>query len=416
MGYRCGKVGSRRPACAGAVQGMDCSTVRSDALRGGFDRTRVPTVDPPKVLVIDDEEIARVSCRRVLAREGISVSLASSGREGLEILMREPHDLVLVDLKMAEMDGVEVVRRIHAFDPTIVTVIITGYATIESAVAVMKEGAYDYLPKPFTPDELLIVVRRGLEKRRLDLESRALREEKEAMERNFVTMVTHQLRSPLAAILQYFEVLLAGIGGELSESQREMLQRAKDRLESLMALINDWLDMSRLNEGDIVNRLRPVDLKQCLDEALKGLEWSARQKNVSLLVDIPQDLPRIQADPDTFREVLSNLVSNAVKYNRTGGRVTIRARAQNGSVRVEVEDTGLGIDEKEIPFIFEQFYRARDREVRAQEGTGLGLAIARKIVRAHGGTMEVKSRKGEGSTFAVIVHAAPAEGTGKERR
>jgi signal transduction histidine kinase len=373
-------------------------------------------VDPPKVLVIDDEEIARVSCRRVLAREGISVSLASSGREGLEILMREPHDLVLVDLKMAEMDGVEVVRRIHAFDPTIVTVIITGYATIESAVAVMKEGAYDYLPKPFTPDELLIVVRRGLEKRRLDLESRALREEKEAMERNFVTMVTHQLRSPLAAILQYFEVLLAGIGGELSESQREMLQRAKDRLESLMALINDWLDMSRLNEGDIVNRLRPVDLKQCLDEALKGLEWSARQKNVSLLVDIPQDLPRIQADPDTFREVLSNLVSNAVKYNRTGGRVTIRARAQNGSVRVEVEDTGLGIDEKEIPFIFEQFYRARDREVRAQEGTGLGLAIARKIVRAHGGTMEVKSRKGEGSTFAVIVHAAPAEGTGKERR
>lgn len=394
---------------------MDCSTTRSDGLRGGFDRTRVLKVDPPKVLVIDDEEIARVSCRRVLAREGISVSLASSGREGLETLMREPHDLVLVDLKMAEMDGVEVVRRIHAFDPSIVTVIITGYATIESAVAVMKEGAYDYLPKPFTPDELLIVVRRGLEKRRLDLESRALREEKEAMERNFVTMVTHQLRSPLAAILQYFEVLLAGIGGELSESQREMLQRAKDRLESLMALINDWLDMSRLNEGDIVNRLRPVDLKQCLDEALKGLEWSAKQKNVSLLVDIPQDLPRIQADPDTFREVLSNLISNAVKYNRTGGRVTIRARDQNGSVRVEVEDTGVGIDEKEIPFIFEQFYRARDREVRAQEGTGLGLAIARKIVRAHGGAMEVKSRKGEGSTFAVIVHAAAAEGTGKER-
>ncbi|SMC25264.1 His Kinase A (phospho-acceptor) domain-containing protein [Desulfacinum hydrothermale DSM 13146] len=363
-------------------------------------------MDPPKVLVIDDEEIARVSCRRVLAREGMTVGLASSGREGLELLMREPHDLVLVDFKMADMDGVEVVRRIHAYDPSIVTVIITGYATVEGAVAAMKEGAYDYLPKPFTPDELLIAVRRGLEKRRLDLESRALREEKEAMERNFVTMVTHQLRSPLAAILQYFEVLLAGIGGDLSESQREMLQRAKDRLESLMALINDWLDMSRLSEENIVSRLQAVDLRACLDEALKGLEWAARQKNVSLHVEIPQDLPRIHADPDTFREVLSNLISNAIKYNRVGGRVTIRARGQNGSVQVEVEDTGVGIDEREVPFVFEQFYRAKDREVREQEGTGLGLAIVRKIVRAHGGTIQVVSRKGEGSIFRVVVHAA----------
>lgn len=366
-------------------------------------------MDAPKILVIDDEEIARVACRRVLAREGMQVTLASSGREGLEKLMCDPCDLVLVDLKMPEMDGVEVVRRIRDFDPSIVSVLITGYATIESAVAAMKEGAYDYLPKPFTPEELLIVVRRGLEKRRLDLESRALREEKEAMERNFVTMVTHQLRSPLAAILQYFEVLLGGIGGDLSEAQQEMLGRAKERLESLMQLINDWLDMSRLSEGDIVKRLQPTTLAACVDAALKGLEWAAKEKKVTIEVDLPRDVPSVQADPDTLREALSNLVANAIKYNREGGQVAIRARHEGPCVVVSVEDTGVGIDAKEIPFIFDQFYRGKDREIRAQQGTGLGLAIAQKVLRAHGATLTVASEKGKGSVFTFSLHVARGE-------
>ncbi len=125
----------------------------------------------PKVLVIDDEEISRISCERILTRIGIETTKTASGREGLDLLMRNPYDLVLVDLKMPEMDGMEVARRIRNYDPNIVTIIITGYATIETAVTAIKEGAYDYLPKPFTPDELVIVVQRGLEKRRLDRES-----------------------------------------------------------------------------------------------------------------------------------------------------------------------------------------------------------------------------------------------------
>jgi signal transduction histidine kinase len=363
-------------------------------------------VDLAKVLVIDDEEIARISCQRVLKREGIQVAMASSGREGLEMLMREPPDLVLVDLKMPEMDGVEVARRVRNFDPNIVTIIITGYATIESAVAVMKEGAYDYLPKPFTPDELVIVVRRGLEKRRLDRESRALREEKAAMERNFITMVTHQLRSPMGAIFQYLEVLLSDIGGELTEMQREMLERARERLEGLLQLINDWLDMSRIQAGEILHRLQPVSLASCVDAAMAGLDFAARQKGVALTVDVASDLPRVQVDPDTFREVLSNLISNAIKYNRPEGYVRVRGEERDGWMVVDVEDSGYGIEEKEIPFVFEQFYRGKDKEVRKQEGTGLGLAIVQRIVRAHGGKIEVKSEYGKGSTFSVHVNKA----------
>lgn len=363
-------------------------------------------MDRPKVLVIDDEEIARISCQRVLKREGIEVTMAASGREGLEILMREPPDLVLVDLKMPEMDGVEVARRVRSYDPNIVTIIITGYATIESAVAVMKEGAYDYLPKPFTPDELIIVVRRGLEKRRLDRESRALREEKAAMERNFITMVTHQLRSPLGAIFQYLEVLLSDIGGELSEMQREMLERARVRLEGLLQLINDWLDMSRIQAGEILHRLQSVSMASCVDAALTGLDFAAQQKGVTLTTEVAAGLPNVHVDPDTFREVLSNLVSNAIKYNRPNGYVRVRTEEREGWVVVDVEDSGYGIEEKEIPFVFEQFYRGKNKDVRKQEGTGLGLAIVERIVRAHGGKIGVKSEYGKGSTFSVFVNKA----------
>lgn len=367
-------------------------------------------MDPPKVLVIDDEEIARISCQRVLNRESIHVTMAGSGREGLDILMREPHDLVLVDLKLPEMDGMEVARRIRSYDPQIVTILIAGYATIEGAVAVIKEGVYDYLPRPFTPDELLIVVRRGLEKRRLDQESRALREEKEAMERNFVTMVTHQLRSPLAAISQYIEVLLSDMGGELSGVQREMVERIRVRLEGLLELIRDWLDMSRIQAGEILHRLRAVSLASCVDAALAGLEWSAGEKQVKIITSIPADLPRVRVDPDTFREVLSNLISNAIKYNRPRGEVRIGAYEEGDRVVVEVEDTGFGIDEREIPFIFEQFYRSRAKEIRGEQGTGLGLAIVQRIVRAHGGRIAVRSRQGQGSVFSVHIDKSQESG------
>ena len=360
-------------------------------------------MDNPKVLVIDDEEIARISCKRVLEPRGIDVALAAGGREGLEHLLREPVDLVLVDLKMPGMDGVEVAGRIKSFDASIVTIIITGYATIESAVAVMKEGAYDYLPKPFTPDELLIVVQRGLEKRRLDLESTALREEKAAMERNFVTMVTHQLRSPLSAISQYAEVLLGGMCGELTEGQTEVVERIRVRLDGLLQLINDWLDMSRILSGEILDRIQPISALACVQDVVTCFEMPAQEKEISLNYEIPPDFPVIRVDPVTFRELLNNLVSNGIKYNRRGGAVTVRAYEKSNWMVIEVEDTGLGMEEKELAFIFEQFYRGKSPEVREQPGTGLGLAIVQRIVKAHGGKIEVRSTPGEGTVFSVYV-------------
>jgi signal transduction histidine kinase len=177
-------------------------------------------------------------------------------------------------------------------------------------------------------------------------------------------------------------------------------------LNGLLQLINDWLDMSRIQAGEITHRLQPVAIASCVDAALAGLEWSARDKGIEITTSMPDDLPQVEADPDSFREVLSNLISNAIKYNRPQGYVRIRALRQNDWVVVEIEDNGFGVEEKEIPFLFEQFFRSKSKEVRGQQGTGLGLAIVDKIVRAHGGKIEVKSELGKGTTFSIFINTA----------
>ena len=162
------------------------------------------------ILVIDDEEAIRDSCSQVLSKDGYATETAENGQIGLRKIREVKPDLVLIDLKMPGMSGMELLEEIGRIDPDIVSIVITGYATIESAVEAMKLNAYDFLPKPFTPDQLRIVIERGLERRRLTAESARLRREKEMMRENFITLVSHQLRSPLASVKQYFGVIQEG--------------------------------------------------------------------------------------------------------------------------------------------------------------------------------------------------------------
>jgi FixJ family two-component response regulator len=213
-----------------------------------------------RILVIDDEETMRDSCTQVLTKEGYRVEVASDGRTGLSKSQEVAPDLVLIDLKMPGMSGIEILDALREMDPTIVPIVITGYATVTSAVEAMKEGAYDFLPKPFTPDELRLIVKRGLEKRRLELETAALRAEKERMKRNFVTLVSHELRSPLVVAEQYLAVLQEGILDEAPDKQKEVLSRVRERVKELLTLVHEWLDISRIEAGKIVEKFEPLDL------------------------------------------------------------------------------------------------------------------------------------------------------------
>src|SRR4030042_1746040 len=163
-----------------------------------------------KILIIDDEEAMRDGCLQILTRDGFYAEAAENGTIGLQKLRELKPDAVLIDLKMPGISGLEVLEQIPAIDPDVVPIVITGYATVDSAVEGMKKGALDFLPKPFTPDELRIIIKRGLERRRLVQETSRLREEKRKIEENFITMVSHQLRSPVSTVQQYFEVILGG--------------------------------------------------------------------------------------------------------------------------------------------------------------------------------------------------------------
>jgi signal transduction histidine kinase len=355
----------------------------------------------PIVLVIDDEEAMRDSCSLILIKGGFTAVTAENGQVGLEKIKELKPEIALIDLKMPGISGFEVLEKTKEIDPQLIPIVITGYATVDSAVEAMKKGAYDFLPKPFTPEELRLIIGRALERRRLAIEAETLRREKKLMEDNFITMVTHQLRSPLVAIQQYFEVILAGLAGKVDKTQQEMILRARERLDSLLRLINDWLDLARIDRGRIVDKLKPVALDGLLGKQVDFLRPLAEEYGVNLELEPTKKPASVLGDEQMLEQVFSNLITNAIKYNKPKGSVTISLNHDDSFIVVKVKDTGIGIAREHLPLIFDQFYRVSRREDQKIKGTGLGLSIAKKIVEAHSGSIEVESELGQGSTFSV---------------
>lgn len=355
------------------------------------------------ILVIDDEESMRDSCKQILVKDGYRVETASDGKTGLEKIRELRSELVLIDLKMPGLSGMEVLEKTREIDPNIISVVITDYATVESAVEAMKRGAYDFLPKPFTPDELRIIIRRGLERRKLILEASKLREEKRKIEEHFITMVTHQLRSPLVTVQQYFEAILGLMPGETSIKIREMIKRSRDRINGLLRLIDDWLNMARIDSGELATKFKPLNLRPILSEIVTFMQPLANEKRVTIEIQPSDNLPMIQGDKDTLEQVFINLITNAINYNRPEGKVIISIKEEADYLSVEVADTGIGIPNEALPFIFDQFYRVKRDGNEKVSGSGLGLSIAKKIVDAHSGSIKVTTVLGEGSTFIVSL-------------
>ncbi len=229
-------------------------------------------------LVIDDEESIRDSCRQVLERAKWQVITASDGAAGYRLYRECAPDVVFIDLKMPGLGGMDVLSRIVGEDPSVATVVITGYATVESAVEAMKQGAYDFLPKPFTPAELRVVAWRNLEKRLLFIKNQRLQAEKERMKENFMTLVSHEMRAPLAAVGQYIEVILAGLAGTLADKQRQILLQMQGKTEWLMALVKEWLSMSRIQGRIALADSEPFDIEPLVHEAVDLVAPQAREQ------------------------------------------------------------------------------------------------------------------------------------------
>jgi len=358
------------------------------------------------ILVIDDEEAIRDSCCQVLTKAGYRTQTAEEGNVGLQKITEMKPDLVLVDLKMPGMSGMELLEKIAMIDPSIISIVITGYATIESAVEAMKRNAYDFLPKPFTPDQLRIVIKRGLERRRLVVESERLRREKEIMRENFVTLVSHQLRSPLASVRQYFGVIREGFVGDVTDKQKQIIEKASKYLDDLMQLINDWLDMSRIDSGRIAQKFEPVAIEPVLSEVLELATPLAEAGKIAIDLHLGHGISAVCGDRESLKQAIANLVSNAINYTPEGGTVVISTREQGNDLVVDISDTGIGISRDDLPFIFEEFFRVKSSQTLHVTGSGLGLPITKRIIDAHNGHIQVDSELGKGTTFSILLPKA----------
>ncbi|UCH08236.1 MAG: response regulator [Deltaproteobacteria bacterium] len=481
-----------------------------------------PTVDQtyqPKVLVIDDEKRIREGCFKILTKENCLVDMAESGETGLSMIAKKHYDIILTDLMMPGIGGMEVLAKVREQHPDTVGIVITGFATLEHSIEAMKKGAFDFIPKPFTPDQVRVVVSKAVrmtrtlqdiatEKTRLKTivnyleggvlvtdtskniilynpalltmlgydgeplddqplsalttdetltgmidsilglevgefkvlsaeilpgdggkglpDERYLRAQSvpfqnrsgeilgsvtiiddishlkklDEMNSAFVNMVAHEIRGPLSTVLSQVKILTDGLAGDLGAKQADILGKISRKVEGLVELTNELLDLSRIEAGLIVQDKQQVQLMDILNGLVEFMQARAKEKNISLTLN-KADLPLINADGRSMEEVFSNLITNAINYTPVGGKITLEGEVTRDFVHIGITDTGYGIPADELPRIFEQFYRVKTDKTRNIVGTGLGLPIVKSIVEAHNGTIKAESKEGAGSTFSV---------------
>jgi two-component system phosphate regulon sensor histidine kinase PhoR len=480
-----------------------------------------------KILVVDDEKVVREGCNRVLTGKGYEVLSAENGRQALDLLGAEEIDMILLDLKMPVMSGEEMLGITTEKYPDIPVIIITGHGTVDTAVECMKNGAYDFITKPFQIDQFLLTITRAAEKRQLEQKARQFEQENirnlydlnleksrlktiinrmangvmvtnrnlevvlhnpalmrlaeissevenpapvteiindeslintlkqiqsreiqdnesisqeiqigknilrtisapalgpdkdvagtvtvleditafkqlDQMKSDFVNMVAHELRSPLVSIRQLNSVLVEGLAGPLEEKQQDFVNRGMKKIDGLLELINDLLDVAKIEAGKYVQRQVPTDIGKIIEETVALMEERAKEKGIDLTCSC-NDLKPVQADPKNIEEIFNNLISNAINYSPEGGRVTITAHGFGENMEIRVEDTGVGISPEELPKIFDKFYRVKHPKTREVVGTGLGLAIVKGVVEAHHGTIDVESLVDKGTTFRILL-------------
>lgn len=371
-----------------------------------------------KVLVVDDEEGMRSGAERSLASfrvhpedfsdtVGFEVRSEATGAGAAALIPEWRPDIILLDYKLPDMTGIDVLARTEGkHDAQII--MITAFASLEVAVAATKRGAFDFLAKPFTPEELREIVQKAARHVYLRRKARKLEEEKRQVRFEFISVLAHELKSPLAAVEGYLHIMKERLKGPDLQAYDPMLDRSVARICGMRKLVLDMLDLTRLESGRKKRAIERVDLARAAAMAVDAVSVRAAEKNVSIAFRAQAGLA-MTADPGELDMVLSNLLTNAVKYNKTGGRVELElSRAGERTVLVRCSDTGIGMTEAERSRLFGEFVRIKNERTRGIEGSGLGLSILKRLVSLYGGKVSVSSSYGEGSCFEVTLNDAEA--------
>lgn len=481
------------------------------------------------ILIVDDEKGLRFGARRLLEDEGYDVETAENGETGIKLGTSKDFDVAVIDLKMPDINGLDVLKEIKTNHPNTVCFIATAFASYDTAIQSTRLGAFGYIPKPFTPEELIYQVEQGIKQRRLILESERLKKEREeslleiAYEKSrlnaiiksindgvlvinkigdvvyfnyaalkyldiselkigesalqklpdkiieiitkilsiekillktyitqielrqnnelvieaactpvphvdgsiagvvivlsnitqfkkieliksqFVSMVAHELKTPLAAVQGFLSILLDDSITIEKEKEKDYLSRSVVRLKSLTDLVNDLLDISRMELKTKQREIGDVCVAGIIQNTIQLFELELKTKNISIATIIEKDLPTIKADQNEIARIITNLLSNAIKYNKEDGKIFIESSKQKNYVAIKVKDNGIGMKPEEKEKLFSEFYRAKNEKTRGISGTGLGLTIVKRMVDSYHGKIEVDSDYGIGTTFTICL-------------
>lgn len=479
------------------------------------------------ILIVDDEKGLRIGSQRLLESEGYYVDTAENGSIGITLGLRNDYDLAIIDLKMPDYDGLYVLETIRKKHPNTVCFIATAFASYDTAIDATRLGAFGYIPKPFTPEEFLYQIERGIEHRKVILESESLRKDREekllelAQEKSklntiinsindgvliinkngeivyfntsvlknldldelaigdiasiklpakvnelvnyffnstgikgksiskqieikpknelfvdvectpvphpngsfsgvvvvirniteikkveliknqFVSMVAHELKTPVAAVQGFLKIILDKNVPTTREQEIDFMQRSSVRLKGLLDLVNDLLDISRMEMKTKEREIVDINLTEILSNTLEFLQFEINKKNITVEEFYENNLPLLRADQNEITRLFTNVLSNAIKYNKEHGWIRIYTSAGENYVKIKIEDSGIGMSETDKNNLFQEFFRAKNEFTRGISGTGLGLTIVKRIVESYHGKIEVESEYKKGTTFII---------------
>ncbi len=365
-----------------------------------------------KILVVDDEDSLRLPLKLRLRDAGFEVAVAANGEEALGILKSADIDLVLLDINMPVMDGIETLRHIGELHSAADVIMLTGFADFGTAIDCLKMGAKDYLVKPIEAAELITRVKAILRARTSERKLHELQQE-------YMSTYFHELLGPLATVDSTFEHVLEGRSGKISKEQAVLLRYAAELTDKIMKNLNDMIDLSQFEAGIVRLNRKPVDVRALTEMVCVRYEIIAKPKGLNVKHSIEKNLPMIECDFDKIAQVLNNILDNAVKYSLSEGTISVAvsktstdepsdkklkmAPEATQHILFSVKDNGIGISAQELPNVFNKYKEQLASKPPDMKKAVLGLAISKHIVEAHGGTIWAESEIGKGSTFSFTL-------------
>ncbi len=375
-----------------------------------------------KILIIDDEsDIAHILGLH-LAEAGYETDWAADGETGLKLLNSNSYNLALLDIRMPGISGVEVLHQIRAENLDTAVVMMSAHGNENLVAECMKEGATDYISKPFDIDDLLHRIERALSVRRTLKEKLLLEQEKD----DFIFMLSHDLKNPITAVIGSIDIMRSGCLGKINTEQEDYLQSAIDSCKEVVTMIDNLLDIKKFEAGKVQMAIHTYSVNDLVGKIVNQYTRAARHDGIELLFKLAPENAEIDVDKYAFTRVIGNLIGNALKFTPEGGAITVTCRcltgvsaktmtppeyasippdflAQNCFIRLSVRDSGVGIAPDELVRIFGRYTQLPRRTEREQGGAGLGLAFCKKAVELFNGCIWAESKESGGSEFIILL-------------